>query len=98
MWQLYVYSILAGFFGANGVPHFIKGITGQKHQTPFGKPSSAVVNVVWGWANFVVAILLLWWADVHQHLLRSFGLVSIAALLTALMLAYNWSKHPEVNK
>jgi hypothetical protein len=54
MWELYVYSFLAGLFGANGVPHFVKGITGQKHQTPFAKPSSAVVNVAWGWLNFAL--------------------------------------------
>ena len=59
MWQLYVFSFLAGLLAANGVPHFIKGGLGQKHQTPFGKPSSAVVNVYWGWFNFVVAAIIL---------------------------------------
>jgi len=97
-WQLYVYSFLAGVLGANGIPHFVKGITGQKHQTPFGRPSSAMVNVVWGWVNFVVAGLLIYWANVHAHLLRAFALVAIGALLIAIVLAYTWSKHPEVNK
>jgi len=42
MWELYVYSFVAGVLGANGSPHFGKGIMGQKHQTPFGGGSSAV--------------------------------------------------------
>ena len=95
MWQLYVYSFIAGLFGANGVPHFVKGITGQKHQTPFGKDSSAVVNVVFGWANFVVAALFIYFGHVHPHLLRAFAMVSLGALLMALILANTWSKHQD---
>ena len=98
MWELYVYSFVAGVLGANGLPHFVKGITGQKHQTPFGKGSSAVVNVLWGWANFVVAAGFLYHVDVHRHLIRAFGLVALGALLMALFNAVNWSKHPEYNK
>jgi hypothetical protein len=100
MWQLYVYSFLAGLIGANGVPNFVKGILGQKHQTPFGKPSSATVNVFWGWVNFVVAGFLIFYAHprANHHMLRSFGLVALGALVTGLMLASVWSKHPEYNK
>ncbi len=98
MWQLYVFSFLAGAVGANGIPHFIKGITGEKHQTPFGKPSSATINVAWGWTNLVVAMLLLYWGHVHPHILRAFALVAIGGLLMSLLLADTWSKHPEHNK
>jgi len=87
MWQLYVFSFLAGLFGANGVPHFIKGVLGEKFQTPFGKSSSASVNVVWGLANFVVAALFLFTGDVHEHLLRAFGMVVLGILLMSLVLA-----------
>ena len=96
--ELYIYSFLAGMLGANGVPHFVKGITGQKHQTPFGRPSSAVVNVLWGWVNFVLAMALLHFAHPRAHELRSFALVAIGALIVALGLAYTWSNHPEFNK
>jgi hypothetical protein len=98
MWQLYVFSFIAGLFGANGVPHFVKGGLGKKHQTPFGKPSSAIVNVVWGWVNFVVAMLFLYWAHVHAHRLRAFVLVASGALIISLLNAYVWSKHPEYSK
>lgn len=97
-WHLYIYSFLAGLIGVNGIPHFIKGVTGQVHQTPFGRPSSAVVNVIWGWVNFVVAGLLIYWAQVHAHLLRAFSLVVIAGLIMGILLALTWTKHPEYNK
>lgn len=98
MIQLYVCSFIAGLFAANGVPHFIKGITGRQHQTPFGKPSSAVVNVLWGWVNFAIAAALLHFSHPWPHLYRASGLFAIGLLLMALMLAYTWSAHPEFNK
>src|ERR1700721_613670 len=100
MWQLYIYSLLAGLIGANGVPHFVKGITGQKHQTPFGKSSTAVVNVVWAWVNFAVAGLLLYNAHPHarHHVLRSFGMLVLGALITSVMLAIVWSKSTSSSK
>ncbi len=94
-WQLYVYSFLAGVLGAEGFPSFVMGISGKKYQTPFGRPSSAVVNVIWGWLNFAVAGLLVFYGHVHQHLLRAFACVAVGALLMSLLLAYISSKHPE---
>ncbi len=56
-WYDYLAHFFAGAFIANGVPHFVQGICGNKFQTPFASPhgvgeSSALVNVVWGWFNF----------------------------------------------
>ena len=63
-WYVYVAHFFAGIFLANCVPHFVQGISGRKFQSPFASPpgvgeSSATVNVVWGFVNFVVAFLLL---------------------------------------
>jgi len=63
-WYYYLGHFLAGAFLANGVPHFVQGICGNKFQTPFASPpgvgeSSAIVNVLWGWFNFIVAGALL---------------------------------------
>jgi hypothetical protein len=63
-WYDYLAHFVAGAFLANGVPHFVQGICGNKFQTPFSSPrgvgeSSALVNVLWGWFNFVVGIVLL---------------------------------------
>lgn len=98
MWQLYVYSFLAGLFAANGIPHFIKGALGQKHQTPFAKSSSAVANVVWGALNFIVAAIFLHFGHIRSHEDRAFILLAIGGLLISLINASVWSKHPEYNK
>ena len=63
-WYFYLAHFFAGVFLANGVPHFVNGISGRKFQTPFASPpgageSSPVVNVLWGFANFVIGYLLL---------------------------------------
>ncbi len=56
--------LLGGAFLANGAPHFVSGVTGRPFQSPFAKPpgqglSSSTVNVLWGFANFVIAYLLI---------------------------------------
>jgi hypothetical protein len=63
-WYAYLVHFLAGAFLANGVPHFVAGISGAKFQSPFASPpgkglSSPLTNVIWGFANFVVGYLLL---------------------------------------
>lgn len=54
-----LWYFLAGFFAWNGVPHIVKGITGQKHMTPFAKVSSPVTNVIWGFVNVIITLWLL---------------------------------------
>jgi hypothetical protein len=63
-WYDYLAHFFAGAFIANGVPHFVQGVCGNKFQTPFASPrgvgeSSALVNVVWGWFNLLVGLGLL---------------------------------------
>ena len=53
-----------GAFLANAVPHFVSGMMGRRFQSPFASPpgeglSSPTVNVLWGFANFVAAYLLI---------------------------------------
>lgn len=87
MWHLYIFGLLAGLLGANGVPHFVKGITREKYNTPFGEKSSPVVNVIWGWLCFAIACVLIYYSHYHTHLLRAFAAVAIGALITGLVLA-----------
>jgi len=54
---------LGGFFLANSSPHLISGVTGSAFQTPFASPpgvgeSTAMINVLWGFANLVFAYFL----------------------------------------
>jgi hypothetical protein len=63
-WYWYVLEFLSGAFLANGVPHFVQGISGNWFQSPFAKPpgvgeSSPLSNVLWGFGNLVAGALLL---------------------------------------
>ncbi len=88
-WYGYLAHFIAGAFLANGVPHFVQGVSGNKFQTPFAKPrgvgeSSAIVNVIWGWFNFLVGGVLP----------RVFFLpLPIATLLGVLAMALFLSNH-----
>jgi hypothetical protein len=66
--MLLYHHYLSYFFGgalfANAIPHFVSGVMGRSFQSPFAKPpgkglSSAMVNVLWGAFNFVLAYLLI---------------------------------------
>jgi hypothetical protein len=63
-WLHEISYLLGGAFLANAVPHFVSGMMGRPFPSPFAKPpgqglSSATGNVLWGFANFVIAYLLL---------------------------------------
>ncbi len=63
-WLDDVAYLFGGAFLANAVPHFVSGVMGRPFQSPFAKPSgrglsSSTVNVLWGFANLVVAYLLI---------------------------------------
>ena len=73
-WLHDVSYLFGGAFLANAVPHFVSGVLGRPFQSPFAKPSgeglsSSTVNVLWGFANFVVAYLLI--AQVGEFDLRA---------------------------
>ena len=97
-WYYYVLHFIGGVFLANGVPHFVQGICGNRFQTPFASPpgvgeSSAVVNVVWGWVNLLIGGLLMRLVF-PPRLTPLFDLIVLAlgALLIALWLADHFSK------
>lgn len=63
-WLNDVSYFFGGAFLANAVPHFVSGMMGRPFQSPFAKPpgqglSSSTVNALWGFANFVIAYLLI---------------------------------------
>jgi hypothetical protein len=54
----------AGLFFANGIPHFVQGISGKEFHTPFlyrFAPSipTPLFNVAWGLLNFCLVLLIL---------------------------------------
>ena len=85
--------LFGGAFLSNAVPHFVAGVMGRPFQSPFAKPpgqglSSSTVNVLWGFANFVIAYLLI--ARVGQFDLRALdqiGGFGLGFLLMSVMSA-----------
>ncbi|AYD01859.1 hypothetical protein [Neorhizobium sp. NCHU2750] len=60
----YISLFLGGAFLMNAVPHVVSGVLGRPFQSPFAKPhgvglSSSTVNTLWGFANLVVAYILI---------------------------------------
>ena len=93
-WYYYLADFVAGAFIANGVPHFVQGMCGNKFQSPFASPpgvgeSSAVINVVWGWINFAVGGILL----IYFFLLPARVDEEIAAALGALAIGLWLANH-----
>ena len=84
-----------GAFLANAVPHFVSGMMGRRFQSPFARPpgeglSSPTVNVLWGFANFVAAYLLV--CRVGNFDLRDFRDV-LAFGLGVLLLSLGTARH-----
>jgi hypothetical protein len=97
-WYHYPSYFFGGAFLANGIPHFVNGVSGRPFQSPFANPpgvglSSALVNVLWGFSNLVIAYLLL--AKVGSFELRRprHALVAgLGALAMSVMLARAFGK------
>ena len=85
MWQVAICSFLAGVFGANGVPHVVRGITKESYPCLFG--NSPIPNVIAGWCSFVLAILLANYADPTAHSALAFSAGAVGALLMGLFQA-----------
>ena len=90
-WYTYVAYFFGGAFLVNAIPHFVSGVTGHAFPTPLDPPgqgeSSALINVLWGTFNLVVAYLLV--CRVGTFDLRRSGDVLVAGaggLLMAMML------------
>ena len=103
---------LAWFFGGafllNAMPHIVAGAMGRPFQSPFAKPpgeglSSSTVNVAWGFANLVVAYLLI--CRVGTFDLRSgvdavtlgLGMLALALLLARRFGRFNGGNSPVQN-
>ena len=97
-WYIYLLQFVAGLFLANGVPHFVQGISGHWFQTPFASPpgvgeSSPVVNVLWGFLNLAVGFALLFaFAPKGADVLVEWAFVGLGALILALLLASHFGR------
>jgi hypothetical protein len=92
-WYIYVLQFISGLLLANGVPHFVQGISGHWFQTPFATPrgvgeSSPLVNVLWGFANLAIGFALLWaCAPKGADVAAEWMIVGLGVLVAAVYLA-----------
>lgn len=87
-----------GFFVTNALPHLIPGIHGKEFHSPFASPpvkgkSSAVVNVLWGVFNLVVAYVLFVATDINLRDYLQGGGFLLGILITSLILAITFSRN-----
>jgi hypothetical protein len=97
-WYTYLAYIFAGFFLANGVPHFVQGISGKRFPSPFASPpgrgeSPPPVNVLWGLANFFIGYTLIFEVgDFHFGMTRDVLMVALGALLISVPLSITFGR------
>jgi len=100
--------LFGGAFLTNAVPHFVSGVMGRPFQSPFAKPpgqglSSSTVNVIWGFANFVIAYLLIGRVgNFDPHAADQVIALGVGALLLGVMCArmfgrFNGGNSPTVS-
>ena len=97
-WYHYLSYFFGGAFLANAVPHFVNGVSGHPFQSPFARQpgeglSSALVNVLWGFANLVIGYLLLTKVGTFEvRRWRHAIVVGVGALIMSVMLARAFGK------
>jgi hypothetical protein len=97
-WHIYVAHFFGAVFLANSIPHFVNGISGRAFQSPFAKPpgvgmSSSRINILWGWANLVLAYLLLVTAGaLNLNVIADAAIFGLGLLLAGLLLAERFGR------
>jgi hypothetical protein len=87
-----VLAFLAGMFLTNGVPHLVSGIKGKTHMTPFAKNSSAIINVLWAYVNFLFALWIFNMSGGRLGELISFDAFALSFWAGSLFMAINDAK------
>ena len=97
-WYFYLLQFVSGLFLANGVPHFVQGISGNRFQSPFATPpgvgeSSPLINALWGYANLRSARCFFGSSSLAE-IARWSGwiLVGLGILMMAVMLSTHFGK------
>ena len=92
-----VADFFAGAFLCNAIPHLASGLLGQAFPSPFARPpgqglSSPVVNFLWGFLNFVIALALLSIARIELGFYTPLIAFLIGFLLLGVMMAHHFGK------
>ncbi len=90
-------DFFAGAFLCNAIPHLVSGLCGNPFPSPFARPpgrglSSPVVNFLWGFLNFVIALALLGTSHIVIGFYTPLMAFLIGFLLMGLVLAWHFGK------
>lgn len=94
----YLAYFAAGLFLANGIPHFVNGVSGRKFQSPFASPpgvgeSSPMVNVIWGLANLILGFIMVFGVGKFETILSLDMLIMMAGFcVMSLVLAWHFGR------
>jgi len=97
-WNAYLAYFAAGALLANGVPHFVNGISGKRFQSPFASPpgvgeSPPLVNAIWGLANFAGGFALIFGVGYFRFgLNRAALMVGLGALAISVILSVHFGR------
>jgi hypothetical protein len=96
-WYHYVACFFAGLFLANVVPHFVKGICGDRFPTPFARPpgkglSSPLVNVLWSLLNLLIGYVLVRASHLTSGGDLAFALCFLGVAALSTMASVNFAK------
>jgi hypothetical protein len=95
VWYTLIILFFAGAFLANSIPHYVSGVLGRKFPTPFAHPpgrglSSPIVNMLWGFLNFIVAYALFF---ISGPIKLEFNFDILAILIGAFIASYISAKN-----
>ncbi|MFI6364739.1 hypothetical protein ACIBG0_18500 [Nocardia sp. NPDC050630] len=82
MWHTILLSALAGLFGANAVPHFVKGMVGEQFPNVWG--NDPLRNAVAGTFGLALAAVIGYWADLPAHAYAGIGGALVGAVAMAI--------------
>lgn len=93
----FVAAFFSGVLLCNSVPHLTSGLQGRPFPTPFAKPrgigdSSPLVNVLWGFANLVAALVLLSRRPVELSMNPALCMLLAGVLTIAIFSARHFGK------
>jgi hypothetical protein len=92
-WYRYVGYFFAGAFLANTIPHLVQGTSGVEFWTPFGDPSSALLNGIWGLVNLALGVsLLIASGGLEVKFNRKLGVAALGFAVMTILLANTFSQ------
>lgn len=95
MTSVIILAFIAGVLFIGGLPHIVQGIMGKGYRMPLGATTeSAAGSVIWGWINWVVAVLLWHIAPMRAHPRAAFVAAAIGVLVAGLVMSAMRAKAP----